>query len=171
MPTPAYVSIKGTKQGDITKGAFTADSVGNIWQQGHEDESIVQAYSLGAIVPREPQGGQPAGRRVYQPSSITKYVDKASPILWQVLANGELLSEIVLSLWRTSPAGTQEKYFTIKYEDAVLVEGLLEIPNVLDPENAQLGHMETFKFTFRKFTLTHETAGTSGSDDWQAPAT
>ncbi|MGU3492576.1 Hcp family type VI secretion system effector [Xanthobacteraceae bacterium A53D] len=170
MPSPAYVTIKGQKQGEITKGAFTADSVGNIWQEGHEDESIVQAFSGHAIIPRDPQSGQPTGARVHQPASITKYMDKASPLLWQALATGEVLSEVVLSLWRTSPNGTQEKYFTVKYEDAVLVDGKSLIPNALLAENAQFGHMEEWSFTYRKVTWTHEKAGTSGSDDWRKPA-
>ncbi|OHW58303.1 hypothetical protein ABI36_0213485 [Pseudomonas aeruginosa] len=32
MATPAYMSITGTKQGLITAGAFTEDSVGNTYQ-------------------------------------------------------------------------------------------------------------------------------------------
>ncbi|MGU0977937.1 hypothetical protein ACSEQX_14310, partial [Pseudomonas aeruginosa] len=36
--TPAYMSITGTKQGLITAGAFTEDSVGNTYQEGHEDQ-------------------------------------------------------------------------------------------------------------------------------------
>ncbi len=31
MATPAYMSITGTKQGLITAGAFTEDSVGNTY--------------------------------------------------------------------------------------------------------------------------------------------
>ncbi|MBB9083704.1 hypothetical protein FSH97_020580, partial [Escherichia coli] len=38
MPTPCYISITGQTQGNITAGAFTADSVGNIYVQGHEVE-------------------------------------------------------------------------------------------------------------------------------------
>ena len=34
MPTPCYISITGQTQGNITAGAFTADSVGNIYVQG-----------------------------------------------------------------------------------------------------------------------------------------
>lgn len=33
MPTPCYISITGQTQGNITAGAFTADSVGNIYVQ------------------------------------------------------------------------------------------------------------------------------------------
>ncbi|MBA4790887.1 MAG: Hcp family type VI secretion system effector [Pseudomonadota bacterium] len=171
MPTPAYVSITGEKQGDITKGAFTADSVGNLWQEGHEDESIVQAFSSNVIIPRDPQSGQPSGSRVHQPATLLKYLDKASPLLWQALATGEVLTTVTLSFWRTSTKGQQEKYFTIKWEDAVLVDGKAIIPNVLLTENAQLQHMEEWSFTYRKVTWTHEKAGTSGSDDWRKPAT
>ena len=45
MPTPAYLSIEGTKQGLITAGTFTEDSVGNIFQEGHEDQVLVQGYN------------------------------------------------------------------------------------------------------------------------------
>ncbi|MBQ4892193.1 type VI secretion system tube protein Hcp, partial [Shewanella sp. MMG014] len=44
MPTPCYISIKGQTQGDITAGAFTADSVGDIFVEGHEDEMMVQEF-------------------------------------------------------------------------------------------------------------------------------
>jgi type VI secretion system Hcp family effector len=46
MPTPCYISIEGKTQGNITAGAFTSDSVGNIFVQGHEDEMLVQEYRL-----------------------------------------------------------------------------------------------------------------------------
>ncbi len=42
MPTPAYMRIEGEKQGLITAGTFTEDSVGNIFQEGHEDEVLVE---------------------------------------------------------------------------------------------------------------------------------
>ncbi|MFD4840144.1 type VI secretion system tube protein Hcp, partial [Achromobacter sp. NPDC058515] len=42
MPTPAYISITGKTQGNITQGAFTADSVGNVYVEGHEDQILVQ---------------------------------------------------------------------------------------------------------------------------------
>ncbi len=171
MPTPAYISITGEKQGLITKGAFTADSVGNSYQEGHEDESIVQGFLSNVIIPRDPQSGQPTGGRVHQPATFTKYQDKASPLLWQALATGEVLTTVELFFWRTSKTGQQEKYYTIKWEDAVLVDGKAMIPNCLLPENAQLQHMEDWSFTYRKVTWTHEKAGTSGSDDWRKPVT
>lgn len=168
MPTPAYISIEGQSQGNITEGAFTAYSVGNVYQEGHEDECLVQAFSGGAMIPRDPQSGQPTGPRVHQPASFTKQFDKASPLLWEALASGEVL-QIELKFYRTAMSGQQEHYFTIKWEDAVLVDGRSYLPNALDPANNNFTHMEDWAFTYRKVDWTHEVAGTSGSDDWRKP--
>ncbi len=72
------VSITGTKQGLITAGAFTEDSVGNTYQEGHEDQVMVQGFNHEVIIPRDPQSGQPTGQRVHKPVVITKVFDKAS---------------------------------------------------------------------------------------------
>ncbi|CEH98534.1 hypothetical protein PAMH19_0265 [Pseudomonas aeruginosa] len=68
MATPAYMSITGTKQGLITAGAFTEDSVGNTYQEGHEDQVMVQGFNHEVIIPRDPQSGQPTGQRVHKPA-------------------------------------------------------------------------------------------------------
>ncbi|WP_126980509.1 type VI secretion system tube protein TssD, partial [Saezia sanguinis] len=67
MPTPAYISIEGKTQGNITQGAFTADSVGNVYVEGHEDEILVQEISHRVTTPTDPQSGQPSGQRVHKP--------------------------------------------------------------------------------------------------------
>ena len=102
MATPAYMSVTGEKQGLITAGAFTADSVGNTYQEGHEDQVMVQAFSHDVIIPRDPQSGQPTGQRVHKPVVITKVYDKASPLLQAALTSGERMSEIVIQWFRTS---------------------------------------------------------------------
>ena len=71
MPTPCYISITGQTQGNITAGAFTADSVGNIYVQGHEDEMLVQEFLHNVTVPTDPQSGQPA--RVSVLTSLSFY--------------------------------------------------------------------------------------------------
>lgn len=168
MPVPAYIKISGQTQGNITQGAFTADSVGNVYQEGHEDECLVQAMDGTVKIPRDPQSGQPTGTRVHEPAGFTKTFDKASPLLWQALASGEVL-QIEQRFYRTAMTGQQEHYFTIKWTDAVLVDGKAYMPNCLDPACQQFQHMEDWKFTYRKIEWTHEKCGTSGSDDWRKP--
>lgn len=168
MPTPAYLSIEGASQGKISEGAFTADSVGNTYQEGHEDQCLIQAFTGNVTVPTDPQSGQPTGLRSHRPASFTKVFDKASPLLWQALATGEVL-QLEMDFYRVSTTGTQEKYYTIKWEDAVLVDGKNYVPNCLDPENASFGHMEDWSFVYRKVTWSHAKANTEGSDDWRKP--
>jgi len=168
MPTPAYMTIEGKTQGKITDGASTEDSVGNIWQEGHENEVMVQAFDHKILVPRDPQSGQPTGQRVHQPLTITKVYDKSSPLLYQALTTGERL-KAKIKWFRTSAAGMQEHYFTHELEDAIIVDIVAHMPNCQDPGQAHFTHLEDVSFSYRKITWTHEVAGTSGSDDWRAP--
>jgi len=169
MPTPCYISIEGVTQGLITAAAFTEDSVGNIYQEGHEDQCLVQAVTHNVTIPRDPQSGQPSGQRVHQPILITKIIDKASPLLFQALCSGERLPKVELRWYRTSTAGTQENYFTTILDDAILVDIKTHMPNCQDPANAQFTHLEDLSFAYRMITWNHEIAGTSGSDDWRTP--
>jgi len=169
MPTVAYMTIEGVKQGKITAGANTMDSMSNRYQEGHEDEVTVQAFQHEIIIPRDPQSGQPSGQRVHQPLKITKIFDKSSPLLYAALASGERLSKVTIKWYRTAMAGTQEHYFTHVLEDAMIVDIRGHSPNAQDPAMRDFTHMEDVEFTYRKITWTHEVAGTSGDDDWRAP--
>lgn len=169
MPTPAYMSVEGVNQGLITAGAFTAESVGNIWQEEHQDEVLVNAFQHSIIVPRDPQSGQPSGQRVHNPVIITKIYDKSSPLLYHALASGERLKKVEIKWYRTAIEGKQEHYFTHLLEDAVIVDISAEMPNCQDPGLAHFTHLEKVAMTYRRIVWTHEVAGTSGDDDWRAP--
>jgi len=167
MPTPAYMILEGSTQGEITKGTFTADSVGNIYQEGHENKILVQAFNHQVIIPRDPQSGQPTGQRVHKPMMITKVFDKSSPLIFQALITGETLSKCHLAFYRTSTKGGQEHYFSIELEDALIVDVQSRMPNCQDPATAHFTQLEDVYFTYRKIIWTHEVSGTSGSDDWR----
>jgi type VI secretion system secreted protein Hcp len=169
MPTPAYMSVEGITQGLITGGAFTEESVGNVWQEGHEDECLIQAFQHNVTLPRDPQSGQPSGQRVHKPVTVTKVFDKASPLLYQALTSGEQLTKCEIKWYRTSPAGTQEHYFTVTLEDAVIVDMKSYMPNCQDPKNAGFTHLEDVSFAYRRIQWDHVPGATSGSDDWRAP--
>ena len=169
MPTPAYLVINGNRQGLITAGAFTQESVGNVYQEGHEDQILVQAFSHQIIIPRDPQSGQPTGQRVHKPLMISKVFDKSSPLILNALTSGEILDSCHIAWYRTSSAGTQEHYFSIELADAVIVEVQSRMPSCQDPNMSHFTHLEDVYFTYRKITWTHEVSGTSGSDDWRMP--
>ena len=167
MPIPAYMSVEGVTQGLITEGAMTEDSVGNLYQEEHEDEFIVQAFEHNITIPRDPQSGQPSGQRKHGVLKVTKVYDKSSPMLYQALVTGERL-ECTINWFRTSSEGTQEHYFTHELEGAVIVDIKASMPNCLDPAAESFTHMEEVCFSYATIRWTHEIAGTEGSDDWRA---
>jgi len=44
MANIIYGTIQGDKQGLISAGCSTPDSIGNKYQKGHEDQRIAQSY-------------------------------------------------------------------------------------------------------------------------------
>ena len=169
MPTPAYIEIEGATQGNITAGAFTADSVGNVYVEGHEDQILVQAVDHDVMVPTDPQSGQPAGQRVHKPFTFTCALNKAVPLLYNALASGEMLPKVTVHWYRTSIEGKQEKFFTTTLEDATIVDIYAILPHAQDPSNSDFTQILRVALSYRKVTWEHTVAGTSGSDDWRAP--
>ncbi len=168
MPIPAYLTLSGANQGDMSSGASGADSIGTMSKSDHENEIQVQAFKLNMTVPKDPQSGQPTGRRIHTGLSFTKVMDKSSPMIMQALATGEQIKKATFKFFRTSSSGDQEHYYTVELEEALITDVTPWFPNALDPSNAAISHMEDVTLSYKKITETHEVAGTSGSDDWNA---
>lgn len=169
MSTPCYVSIEGLTQGNITAGAFTAESVGDIYVEGHEDQMLVQEVKHVVTVPTDPQSGQPSGQRVHRPFIITVDLNKAVPLLYNALVSGEQLPKIEVKWYRTSSTGQQEHFFTTTLTDAIVTEIDQVLPNAINPENKPYRQLIDISFAYRKIEWDHESAGTKGYDDWRNP--
>lgn len=168
MPIPAYLTLSGANQGDMSSGASGADSIGTLSKSDHENEIQVQAFKMNIMVPKDPQSGQPTGRRVHTGITFTKVLDKSSPMIMQALATGEQIKKAIFKFFRTSSAGTQELYYTIELQEALITDVTPWFPNALEVVNGPIGHMEDVSMSYKKITTTHEVAGTSGADDWNA---
>ena len=167
MNNPIFISIKGSTQGLITEGTFTPESVGNSYQKGHENEAYIKGFKHNILIPRDPQSGQPSGQRVHAPLQITKLFDKSSPLLYNALTKGETLTEVELKWYRISYAGKPEHYFSILLEDAVIVDISSDMDIEEGLKTSQVAPYEKVSFAYRKITWRHETASTSGEDDWR----
>jgi len=168
MPTPAYMSIEGKTQGNISSGASTAESIGNTWQEGHEDEIMIQAFDHNILIPTNPQNGQPSGPRRHEKLTVVKNFDKTSPLLYNALTSGEAL-DCEIKWYRTSMEGTPEHYFTMKLTDAVIVDIKACMAHCQDAATERFGHEEQVALNYRKIEWRHEVAGTAGEDDWRKP--
>lgn len=171
MPTPCFISITGQTQGHITAGAFTADSVGDIFIEGHEDEMMVQEFDHIVTVPTDPQSGQPSGQRIHKPFKFTVALNKAVPLMYNALASGEKITAVEMKWYRTSIEGKQEHYFSTKLEGATIIDIKCHMPHCQDPSKSDYTQLVTVSMAYRKIDWDHVTSGTSGSDDWRKPVT
>ncbi len=166
MAQPAYLTVTGATQGDISAGGMSADSVGTLSTAAQEDTIQIQELDLDVVIPTDPQSGQPTGVRSHKGMRVVKYIDKTSPLLMQAISTGEQLAEVKVLFYRTASSGQQEHYYTIALGEATLVKFRPYIPNALDPENENFAHMEELLFQYKSIETTHEVGGTSGSDSW-----
>ncbi|WP_324171607.1 Hcp family type VI secretion system effector [Sulfurimonas sp.] len=157
MQNSMFMTIIGSTQGLISEGAFTPDSVGNIYQNGHEDEISIETFNYGSSIPINIATGQPNGQRILSPLSIVKLLDKSSPLLSEALNNGETLKKVEIKAYRTSYMGREEHFYTIILEDAIITN--------INATNTKNGPTEHVTFSYRKRVLRHEIASTSSSDD------
>ena len=165
MAEPAYLRVTGATQGDITAGAGSVNSVGNMFTEAHENESRIIEIQHSLMIPADPQSGQPTGQALHEPVIITKLMDKASPLLANSLVTGEDLIEVIISFFRTS--GTDfELYATWTLEQAKCVGIKSHLPDVLDPLKQQYGQLERVYFSYGRIAWEHIAAGTSGSADF-----
>lgn len=162
MPTPAFMTLRGERQGLISAGAFTEASVGNVYQVGREDRIMIQALSHDIFVPN----GSGSGRRMHKPLIITKTIDKATPLINNALCSGELLKECRVEWYRTSAQGTQEHFYTMELEDALIIGAEVLMPHCQDPGTAHLTQLEKVHFSYRRINWRHEVSRTMGSDEW-----
>lgn len=169
MPTPCYLSAQGNTQGNLTAGAFTGESVGNIYVEGHENEILIQEVEHEITVPTDPQSGQPSGQRRHKPLTVSVALNKSVPLFYNALTSGELLTSVNLKWYRTSIEGKQEHFFTTLLTDAIVVDINCEMPHCQQPGNENYTQLVEISFSYRKISWDHTTSGTSGSDDWRKP--
>ena len=157
MALNAYLRLKGQVQGDI-KGSVTL--------AGREDSIMVIGFNHEVVSPRDAASGLPTGKRQHQPLTITKEIDKSSPLLMNALTNNENLTEVTLRFWQPSRSGQEVQFYTIQLKNAAIIDIRQEMLNNKYPENMQMKELEHVSFAYQKITWTFEDGGISSSDDW-----
>ncbi|QUJ69699.1 Hcp family type VI secretion system effector (plasmid) [Photobacterium sp. GJ3] len=154
MASTAFISITGEKQGNISQGCNTQNSMGNKFQDNHEDEITVLSYSHSVGY---------NNRGIHHPIQIVKRVDKSSPLLAQACINGEKL-ECELSFFRPNPKGGIELFYTVTLTGALIVNTSVNMPHTIDLNSSEMQEVVTIKYN--EITWKHVTANTNGFDTW-----
>lgn len=160
MALNAYLKLKGEKQGDV-KGSVT--------QKGREDRIMVIAVDHSIVSPRDSASGLPTGKRQHKPITITKEVDKSTPMLLAILTQNENIPEWSLEFWTPDKTGVEKQHYKIELQNAQISEIRLEMLNNKYPENTQHKEREHVSFTYQKITWTWMDGGITAEDDWEAP--
>jgi len=153
------MTVEGKTQGKID---------GSCTIKGHEGTIFVYELDHHVGLPTDPGSGLPTGKRIHFPLTITKETDKSSPKLQQALVTGEQLT-VTLEFWHISPAGKEEKYYTVKLETAIAVESEAYFPLTFVETSKPYRHMEKFSFTYGKIIWTWVPDGIESEDSWEAP--
>ncbi|CDH20094.1 MULTISPECIES: Hcp family type VI secretion system effector [Xenorhabdus] len=150
MANIIYMTLNGKKQGLISAGCSTYDSIGNKYQEENKDKILV--YSVDHDISREQNVN-------HQPIIITKPIDKSSPLLGVAISSNEHL-DCLLDIYRNSSAGGLEKFYSIKLTNATIKNISSHYPNSLSHNDMQ--PYESITISYDSITWTHHIAGTSG---------
>ncbi len=159
MALNAYLRLEGQKS-RVIKGSVT--------QKGREDSIMVIAFNHEVLSPRDAASGLPTGRRQHKVLTITKEIDRATPLLMNVLVTNENLSKFELRFWRPSSSGIEKQFFTIKLWNANISDIRMEMLNNMYPENVRQNEREQVSFTYQKIEWTYEDGVLTCQDDWEA---
>ncbi len=154
----AYLWVKGEVQGDID---------GSVTKAGREGSMAVYEMKHGVSSPTDPETGAATGVPQHHVMTITKQIDRATPLLYQVLVNEENLPEVNLDLYRPGPGGIEQKFYTITLKNARVVDMNTYSLLNLDPEYASYPYLEEVSFVYQQITWTWVDGGITASDDWE----
>lgn len=160
MAMPCHLSATGNTQGKIEGSCDIA---------GREGTILVYSMEHLINIPRDTHTGLPTGKRIHGALKVTKEIDKSSPKLFQGLCSGEQFSEVLLEYYRISPQGAEELYYTVKLENAIIVDIKAWFPETLVKSNEPFKHMEDISFSYEKIIWTWVPDGIEAEDSWSAP--
>ena len=137
-PFTGTIAITGQKQGQF---------------QGSNGPTIpIDAVGHEIVSPRDPASGLPTGKRQHKPFTITKEIDKSTPLILNALVTNENLTSVLIGMVRDG-----NQVMTIKLTNASV------------SDRVQKGDFETISFTYQKITWTWVDGGITAEDDWEAP--
>jgi type VI secretion system secreted protein Hcp len=159
MASDAYLKIKGTKHGEV-KGSVT--------RKGREGAIMVIAAAHEIISPRDATSETATDKRLHKPFIITKELDKASPVLYEMLVTNEIISEWQLQFWASSKAGEEIQRYTVKLTNASISDISFRMPNTKVPETAKLSEYEEVSFNYQKIEWIWVDGGISAQDNFKS---
>ncbi|MCK4999813.1 MAG: type VI secretion system tube protein Hcp [Anaerohalosphaera sp.] len=144
-----HMRLTGENQG-VIEGSCTV--------AGRENTINILELIHEVVSPRDAASGLPTGKRQHKPITITKRIDKSTPLLHSAQTNNENLTNVELKFYRLSASGQQQHYYTITLQNASVSDNSISGVNT-----------ENISFTYQKIIWTFEDGNITSEDDWEAP--
>jgi type VI secretion system secreted protein Hcp len=168
MTFPAYIAIKGARQGQF-KGETEVAERKDKWME-------IAAFTMELDVTHDLATGQPSGKRQHKPVTIVKEWGAASPQILQACATNEVLTEVEIEFARANTSGTQIAQ-TVKLTNASIsaIARFTGSPDGAE-DRATAGHSkandmqeyERISMTFQKIEVSDVAGKTTFADDWRS---
>ncbi len=155
MANIIYMGVEGDNQGLISAKCSTADSIGNKYQAGHEDECLI--YELIGHISRQQHS-------IYHPIEVRKPIDKATPLIAHSLSTNEKI-KVFFNCYRTAVTGGLELFFKVKLTGATISDVRFHFPNSLTNNDVQ--PQERISIKYESITWEHVMSGTSSYSIWE----
>jgi type VI secretion system secreted protein Hcp len=164
MALNAYLNLTAQKTGKVLGSVTQAG-------EGRKDAVMVIAVSHEVISPRDAASGLPTGKRMHKPFVITKELDKASPLLYKILATNENITAFSVDFYRPDKSGHEAKAYTVKLTNANIASIDFRMANNKHPDLMKFAEYEEVAFTYQKIEWTWHAGNITADDDWETPVT
>jgi type VI secretion system secreted protein Hcp len=145
-----HMTAKGQKQGAIN---------GECTIKGLENTIVCLGFTHEIASPRDAVTGLPTGKRQHKPLTITKNIDRTTPLFYSALVGNENLPEVIFNFFQTDSKNQTTNQYRIKLTNAMLADIRSNDPS-----------QEILQFTYQKIQWTHVPSGINAMDDWEVAA-
>ncbi len=140
--------------------------------QGVIRGSAIQKGREGAIevIAAEHQVRNDGAKKVHGVFTITKEVDRSTPMLYKALVTNETLESFELAFYAPNRLGTaggagvETQHYTVKLVGARVVDIKFRMPNTKNPDLSRYAEYEEVSFTYDAITWTSASNPASTSD-------
>ena len=124
------------------------------------------AFTYGLSTPRDETSLVLTGRRQHTPVTITKRIDKSTPLLLKALCRNEPVTKAEFRFFRPSlrSSGAEEHFYTVLLENGFISSVEQESLDAITGGEKAPPMMEDISFVFKEITWTYEIGGATHKD-------
>ena len=146
--------------------SFKSDVHGELEGPNENKTSSVWEFSHEVYLPHEDEENRIQGARRITPFEIVKFIDRTTPLLYQIVCDGLICSEIKITLFRIEEStGFETAYFNYILEDARIVSVKTWMPPIYDTGSTSVPNVEKVKILARKVTWEYLDGGITFTDE------